>query len=191
MRPTLPQVALLARASLLVTHGGNNSVTEALSFGVPLLVMLLDRPVRWRGGHRAATRRRGPGPDRAPRPLIAGVVQGLLRNPPTLPRRIGGRMRAEPGPEMAFEMPGNGIQGFRRKAVEMALAGIYDLRIHLDEVVMPLVRRLRIFELEGLSAAAERARADLATFIGSLEGAAQRFEERRARNLERATAASI
>ena len=91
---------------------------------------------------------------------------------------------------MAFEMPGNGIQGFRRKAAEMALAGIYDLRIHLDEVVMPLVRRLRIFELEGLSAAAERARADLADFLDSLEAAAQRLEERRSRNLERATAAS-
>ena len=32
-----PQLALLARASVMITHGGANSVMEALSFGVPLL----------------------------------------------------------------------------------------------------------------------------------------------------------
>ncbi|MEV8337521.1 nucleotide disphospho-sugar-binding domain-containing protein [Leucobacter sp. NPDC077196] len=35
----LPQVTLLERAAAAVTHGGNNSVTEALSFGVPLVVL--------------------------------------------------------------------------------------------------------------------------------------------------------
>jgi zeaxanthin glucosyltransferase len=35
----LPQVALLGSAAAMVTHGGNNSVTEALTFGVPLVVM--------------------------------------------------------------------------------------------------------------------------------------------------------
>ena len=39
MRPYLPQVALLQRAALLVTHGGNNSVTEALTAGVPMVVL--------------------------------------------------------------------------------------------------------------------------------------------------------
>ena len=42
----------------------------------------------------------------------------------------------------AFEMPGAGIVGFRRKAAAIALAGIFDTRIHYDEVVMPLVRKL-------------------------------------------------
>jgi acyl-[acyl-carrier-protein] desaturase len=82
---------------------------------------------------------------------------------------------------LAFEMPGAGIVGFRRKAAEMAMAGIYDLRIHKDEVVMPLVRRLRIFELEGLSAEAESARAELAVFLQEMETSARRLEERRAR----------
>ena len=39
VREFLPQVTLLRRASATVTHGGNNSVTEALTFGVALLVL--------------------------------------------------------------------------------------------------------------------------------------------------------
>lgn len=85
---------------------------------------------------------------------------------------------------LGFEMPGAGIKGFRRKAAQMALAGIYDLRIHLDEVVMPLVRKLRVFELEGLSRAAETARQDLATFLEEMEAAAKRLEAKRARSME-------
>lgn len=39
VRSHLPQVALLRHAAVAVTHGGNNSVTEALAAGVPMLVM--------------------------------------------------------------------------------------------------------------------------------------------------------
>jgi zeaxanthin glucosyltransferase len=39
VRSYLPQVAVLAHASVAVSHAGNNSVTEALSAGVPLVVM--------------------------------------------------------------------------------------------------------------------------------------------------------
>jgi MGT family glycosyltransferase len=35
----LPQVALLAHADVLITHGGNNSVTEACAAGVPMVVL--------------------------------------------------------------------------------------------------------------------------------------------------------
>jgi acyl-[acyl-carrier-protein] desaturase len=82
---------------------------------------------------------------------------------------------------IGFEMPGAGIKGFRRKAVEMAMAGIYDLRIHHDEVVLPLVRKLRIFELEGLSPEAEAARAELSGFLAEMAASAARLDERRAR----------
>ena len=37
-------------------------------------------------------------------------------------------------------MPGVGIHGFTRKALQMAQAGIYDLRIHHDEILWPLLR---------------------------------------------------
>jgi len=39
VQETLPQVEILARSHAAVTHGGNNSVTEAMTFGVPLLVL--------------------------------------------------------------------------------------------------------------------------------------------------------
>ena len=39
VREVLPQVTLLARSALAVSHGGNNSVTEALTAGVPLLLL--------------------------------------------------------------------------------------------------------------------------------------------------------
>ena len=87
---------------------------------------------------------------------------------------------------LAFEMPGAGIAGFRRKAAEMALAGIYDLRVHRDEVVMPLVTRLRLFELTGLTPKAEAARAELGTFLEEMELSARKLDERRARYQERA-----
>jgi hypothetical protein len=50
---------------------------------------------------------------------------------------------------------------------------------------MPLVRRLRIFELEGLSPEAEAARSQLAVHLAGILAAAARPEERRARHLER------
>ena len=39
MRDFLPQVTLLQPRRAAVTHGGNNSVTEALTAGVPMLVL--------------------------------------------------------------------------------------------------------------------------------------------------------
>ena len=39
VREFLPQVTLLERAAAAVTHGGNNSVTESMTMGVPLVVL--------------------------------------------------------------------------------------------------------------------------------------------------------
>ena len=79
---------------------------------------------------------------------------------------------------LAFEMPGAGIPGFIRKAAQIAKAGIYDLRVHHDEVLMPILRHWRIFELQGLDAAAEEARHRLAEHLASLDAAATRFEQK-------------
>ena len=79
---------------------------------------------------------------------------------------------------VAFELPGVGIPAFRRKAAQIATAGIFDVRISRDEVLLPLIRHWRIFELTGLDPAADQARARLAEHLERLERAAKRFEQR-------------
>jgi len=87
---------------------------------------------------------------------------------------------------MGFEMPGTGIRDFNRRAVQIAKAGIYDLRIHHDEVLYPLLRSWKLFDIEGLSDAAEQSRQSLAEFLTGLADMASVMAEKR----ERAFAAS-
>ncbi|MGH3521164.1 MAG: acyl-ACP desaturase [Haloechinothrix sp.] len=94
-------------------------------------------------------------------------------------------MRAIADEVIGFQMPGSIIPSFARKAAQIAKAGIYDLRIHHDEVVWPLLRHWKVFELEGLGEVGETARAELAEFLTGLQGQASRFEERRAQLEER------
>jgi acyl-[acyl-carrier-protein] desaturase len=83
---------------------------------------------------------------------------------------------------LKFEMPGAGIANFMRKAADIARAGIYDLRVHRDEVLLPVIKFWGVFELTGLDAAAEEARRRLAEHLDKLDVAAKRFEERLARS---------
>jgi acyl-[acyl-carrier-protein] desaturase len=76
-------------------------------------------------------------------------------------------------------MPGNGIEGFGRKSMEIAVAGIYDLRQHIDEVLMPVLRYWRIFERNDFGPEGERSRQELADFLAGLDVQATRFEDRR------------
>ncbi len=78
-----------------------------------------------------------------------------------------------------FAMPGTDIAGFQRKAVEMAIAGVYDIRQHRDDVVAPVLRFWNVFEIEGLDAEGEQARTELADFMAELEKQALRFEDKR------------
>jgi acyl-[acyl-carrier-protein] desaturase len=101
---------------------------------------------------------------------------------------IKAALQIDPGPTMRaiadevarFEMPGAIIPGFTRKAAQIAKAGIYDLRIHHDDVIWPLLRHWQVFDLEGLDAEGEQARTELAEFLAQLDAQAKRFEERRA-----------
>jgi len=81
---------------------------------------------------------------------------------------------------LGFDMPGVGIQGFTRKALQMAQAGIYDLRIHHDEILWPLLRYWNLFGLEGLHPQAEQARERLAVHLAKTDRLASRFEAKRA-----------
>ena len=88
-------------------------------------------------------------------------------------------MRAITDVVTTFAMPGTDIAGFQRKAVQMAVAGVYDLRQHKDDVVAPVLRFWGVFELEGLDAEGEQARTELAEFLEGLEKQALRFEDKR------------
>ncbi|MDW3847343.1 acyl-ACP desaturase [Micromonospora sp. BRA006-A] len=87
-----------------------------------------------------------------------------------------------------FQMPGVGIDGFARKSVAIALAGIYDLRQHRDEVVMPVLRQWNLFDVTGLNADGEAARDQIAAHLDTLETQASRFEDRRAARVAATTA---
>jgi acyl-[acyl-carrier-protein] desaturase len=87
-----------------------------------------------------------------------------------------------------FQMPGHTIQDFGRRSVQIAMAGIYDLRIHRDEVLAPVLKTWKVWDREGLGAEGEKAREELASLLEELDVAASRFEDKRAAYLERQAA---
>ena len=89
-----------------------------------------------------------------------------------------------------FAMPGNEVEGFTRRSLTIALAGIYDLRIHHDEVLAPVLRAWDVWDRTDLGPAGEAAREQLAAFMAGLDATATRFEEKRAARAARTEAAS-
>jgi acyl-[acyl-carrier-protein] desaturase len=89
-----------------------------------------------------------------------------------------------------FAMPGNEVEGFTRRSLTIALAGIYDLRIHHDEVLAPVLRAWDVWDRTDLGRHGEAARERLAAFMTDLDATATRFEERRAARAARAEAAT-
>ncbi|MEE6168527.1 MULTISPECIES: acyl-ACP desaturase [unclassified Mycolicibacterium] len=84
-----------------------------------------------------------------------------------------------------FKMPGYTVPDFRRKAVVIAVGGVYDPRIHLDDVVMPVLKKWRIFEREDFTGEGARLRDDLGRLVKELEDACEKFEVAKERRLER------
>jgi acyl-[acyl-carrier-protein] desaturase len=79
-----------------------------------------------------------------------------------------------------FEMPGTGIPDFTAHATAIAETGIYDLRLHHDQVLVPVVlRHWDLESVEGLDADAEQARERAVHHIGRIERVARRIESRR------------
>ena len=62
----------------------------------------------------------------------------------------------------------------------MARAGSYDLRIHHDEILWPLLRHWNLFQIEGLQPLADQARDRLAAHLAKTDRLASRFEAKRA-----------
>ncbi|NUW34018.1 acyl-ACP desaturase [Nonomuraea sp. SMC257] len=97
-------------------------------------------------------------------------------------------MRAVTDVVTTFQMPGSGIEGFARKAMIIANEGIYDLRLHMDDVLMPVLRQWSVFDKTGLDAEGEQAREELSAFLAKTEATAARFVERREERRARAAA---
>jgi acyl-[acyl-carrier-protein] desaturase len=86
---------------------------------------------------------------------------------------------------VGFTMPGAGMTGFMRNSVTIARAGIYDLRLHHDEVVVPVLKFWRVFDRTDLNGAGDKAREELLTFLAGLDAQATRFVEQRERTRAR------
>jgi len=89
---------------------------------------------------------------------------------------------------VGFQMPGAGMPDFTRNSVTIARAGIYDLRLHHDAVVMPVLKFWNVFERDDLGPAGEKARQELAEFLLNLDAQANRFVEQRERAAARRAA---
>jgi acyl-[acyl-carrier-protein] desaturase len=88
-----------------------------------------------------------------------------------------------------FEMPGTGIANFTDHAAAIANAGIYDLQLHHDQILEPVVlRHWDVANLERLSPVAEKARDSLRAYIERDRRVARRLAERRDRTLQTAAA---
>jgi MGT family glycosyltransferase len=104
VRPYLPQVALLGRAAAAVTHAGNNSVTEALTDGVPLVCLPFSTD-QFAGA--AAVETAGLGlaldPNAATPGAIGEAVMSVLEvRFREVASGLGVQLRRDPGPTRAY-----------------------------------------------------------------------------------------
>jgi acyl-[acyl-carrier-protein] desaturase len=77
-----------------------------------------------------------------------------------------------------FAMPGAEMPGFHAKAKAMAVAGIYNFRIHHDQVLAPvLLKHWRIGELTDLTDEAKEARDEILGHMERLDRVASKLDE--------------
>jgi len=79
-----------------------------------------------------------------------------------------------------FQMPGTSIDGFTAHAAAIAAAGIYDYRVHYEQILDPLVRRhWKVESIGGLDSSAEAAREHLLAWMARVRRVADRLERQR------------
>jgi acyl-[acyl-carrier-protein] desaturase len=93
-----------------------------------------------------------------------------------------GMMEAIKRQVLNFEMPGTGIPEFAQHAKAVARAGIYDLSVHHDAILRPVVLgHWDVANRQDLTPSAEAARDRLVQFITRLGRAAARVKQPRAK----------
>jgi acyl-[acyl-carrier-protein] desaturase len=101
-----------------------------------------------------------------------GVMAEMLRQSPSL--ALQGIYRTF----VNFEMPGAVMPNFLRRSFEIARAGVYNLRVHHDKVIMPLIQQWGISDLTGLTAEASQFQEKVMALPGMLAERAEKFEAR-------------
>lgn len=76
-----------------------------------------------------------------------------------------------------FRMPGTEIPGFRARAARVAAAGIFNLDVHLEYVLRPLVRALGVMTTTGLGPAGREAQEHIGRQMEQLEAQASRARD--------------
>ncbi|WP_405459852.1 acyl-ACP desaturase [Streptomyces sp. NBC_00101] len=90
-----------------------------------------------------------------------------------------------------FRMPGTTLPGFRTRALRIAAAGIYDLDVHREHVLHPLLRHFAALTRSGLGPLGRQAQDRIGAHLEHLERAAERSRRlyRRMAALDPGTAA--
>jgi acyl-[acyl-carrier-protein] desaturase len=101
-----------------------------------------------------------------------GVMAAMLREAPSVV------MEGMFNTFANFQMPGVGIPGFVRRSIEMARAGVYNMRIHYEQVLVPLLKQWNIGDLTDLTPQAARFQEKLMALPETIRGQAERFEAR-------------
>ena len=104
VREHLPQVAALDACDIVVCHGGNNTVTEALTAGLPVLAAPFSTD-QFAGAE--DLRRAGLGDAIDPRGHPGGQIAAVSLLDARLAQRLGGRPRSEPS-SAALPAPARG-----------------------------------------------------------------------------------
>ena len=99
VRGFLPQVRLLQGAAAAVTHGGNNSVTEAMTYGVPLVVLPFSTD-QFAGAE--AIERAGVGVALAPNTATVDELAEAIRAALDMSVPFAETLRTEPGRDRAY-----------------------------------------------------------------------------------------
>ena len=77
-----------------------------------------------------------------------------------------------------FRMPGHGMPGFERAAAQMAIGEVYNMRIHHDDVLQPVLRHLKVLEMDGLGPEGLKAQVELGLYMSGLDAEASKFDEK-------------
>jgi len=112
--------------------------------------------------------------------------RSLLRK--VLDRAPDATMSAIRDEVVGFTMPGAGMTDFQRNSVTIAKAGIYDLRLHHDAVIMPVLKYWKVLDRNDFGPEGEKARDELVAFLSELDAQATRFVEQRQKLRDRQAA---